>query len=81
MKDFKGDLVKNACNTGDIGHVGLIPGLGGSLGGGNGNPLQYSCLESAMDKRSLAGYSPLGLKELDTAEVTEHAARKAGQRH
>ena len=35
-----------------------------------------------MDKRSLAGYSPLGLKELYTTEVTEHAyARKAGRRH
>ena len=30
--------------------AGLIPGLGRSLGGGNGNPLQYSCLENSMDK-------------------------------
>ena len=29
---------------------GLIPGLGKSLGGGNGNSLQYSCLENAMDR-------------------------------
>ena len=28
--------------------LGLIPGLGGSPGEGNGNPLQYSCLENAM---------------------------------
>ena len=34
------------CNTGDL---GLIPGLGGSHGKGNGNPLQYSCLENPMD--------------------------------
>ena len=30
--------------------VGLIPGPGKSLGEGNGKPLQYSCLENAMDK-------------------------------
>ena len=35
-----------ACNVGD---VGLIPGLGRSPGGGNGNPLQYSCLGNFMD--------------------------------
>ena len=36
----------SACNAGD---PGLIPGLGGSPGEGNGNPLQYSCLENSMD--------------------------------
>ena len=41
-------LVKeSACNTGDL---GSIPGLGRYPGKGNGNPLQYSCLESSMDK-------------------------------
>ena len=35
-----------ACNAGD---PGLIPGLGRSLGDGNGNPLQYSCMENSMD--------------------------------
>ena len=35
-----------ACNEGDL---GLIPGLGRSPGEGNGNPLQYSCLENPMD--------------------------------
>ena len=34
------------CNVGDL---GLIPELGESRGGGNGNPLQYSCLENPMD--------------------------------
>ena len=33
---------------------------------GNGNPLQYSCLENSMGQRSLAGCSPWDLKELDT---------------
>ena len=37
---------ESACNSGD---TGLIPGLGRSLGEGNGNPLQYSCLENSMD--------------------------------
>ena len=36
--------------AGDIRDMGLIPGLGRSLGGGNGNPLQYSCLENCMDR-------------------------------
>ena len=35
-----------ACNAGDL---GSIPGLGRSPGEGNGNPLQYSCLENPMD--------------------------------
>ena len=47
----------------------MIPGLGGSLGEGNGNPLQYSCLENPMDEwRSLVGYSPWGRKESDMTE-------------
>ena len=33
------------CNAGDTGDVGLVPGSGISPGGGNENPLQYSCLE------------------------------------
>ena len=38
-------------------------------GEGNGNPLQYSCLENPMDGwRSLVGYSPWGRKESDTIE-------------
>ena len=38
---------ESACNAGD---PGLIPGLGRSPGEGNGNPLQYSCLENTMDR-------------------------------
>ena len=42
-----GAVVKNLpANAGD---VGLIPGLGRRPGQGNGNPLQYSCLENSMD--------------------------------
>ena len=46
-----GSVVKNlSANTGTKGYVGLIPGLGRSPGGENGNPLQYSCLENHMDR-------------------------------
>ena len=38
---------ESACNAGDL---GLIPGLERSLGGGHGNPIQYSCPESPMDR-------------------------------
>ena len=37
-------------DAGDTGDAGLIPGSGRSPGGGNGNPLQYSCLENPMDR-------------------------------
>ena len=45
-----GSVVKNlSTNAGDM---GLIPGLGRYPGGGNGNPLQYSCLENLMDREA-----------------------------
>ena len=59
------EVKASACNVRDL---GSIPGLGRSPGGGNGNPLQYSCLENG--ERSPAGYSPQGHKELDTSEHT-----------
>ena len=39
-----------SANAGDIRDVGSIPGSERSPGGGHGNPLQYSCLENAMDR-------------------------------
>ena len=45
---LSGSVVKNPLtNAGDS---GSIPGLGRSSGGGNDNPLQYSCLENSMDR-------------------------------
>ena len=38
---------ESACSARDL---GSIPGLGRSHGGGNGNPLQYSCLGNSMDR-------------------------------
>ena len=44
-------VVKNLpANAGDIRDMSSIPGSGRSPGEGNGNPLQYSCLENAMDR-------------------------------
>ena len=43
-----GSGVKNP--PANAGNVGLIPGLGKSSGEGNGNPLQYSCLENPVDR-------------------------------
>ena len=46
-------MVKNLptnANAGDVRDTGLIPGLGRSPGEGNGNPLQFSCLENPMDR-------------------------------
>ena len=51
-----GAVVKNPpANARD---AGSSPGSGRSPGGGNGYPLQYSCLENSVDRRSLEGYSP-----------------------
>ena len=46
-------VVKNLpADAGNIRDRGLIPGSGRSSGEGNGNPLQYSCLENPMDRRA-----------------------------
>ena len=43
-------VVKNSpANAGDLRNTGSVPGLGRSPGGGNGNPLQCSCLENPRD--------------------------------
>ena len=61
-------MVKNPpANAGDIRDEDLIPGSKRSSGGGNGNPLQYSCLGESHGQRSL-GYGPQGCKELNTTE-------------
>ena len=56
-------MVKNLpANAGD---VGSVPGLGRSPGGGNGNLLQYSCLENPMDRE--AGWATVhGVAESQT---------------
>ena len=47
-----GSVVKNPpANAGDTGDVGSVLGSGRSPGEGNGNPLQYSCLENSMTEK------------------------------
>ena len=41
---------ESTCSAGDTGDTGLIAGLGRSPRGGNGNPLQYPCLENPVDR-------------------------------
>ena len=77
-------VVKNLpANAGDMRDAGLTPGLGRSPGGGNGNPLQYSCLENPHGQRSLAGYSPWCHKEVDMTELlskhSDGSARLVGR--
>ena len=64
-KGFPSSLAgkESARNTGG---PGLIPGLGRSLGEGNGNPFQYSCLENSMDRGDW--------------KTTVHEAAKSGTR-
>ena len=67
IKGFPGgsEGKESACNAED---QGSIPGSGRSPREGNGNPLQHSCLENPMDKRSLVAYGPYSHKELDRTE-------------
>ena len=59
-------MIKNPpANAGD---VDSVPELGRSPGEGNGNPLQYSCLENLHGQRSLVGHSSRGQKESDRTE-------------
>ena len=55
----------SACKVGDL---GSIPGLGRSPGGGNGNPLQYSCLENPMDREEPGRLQSTGSQESSTTE-------------
>ena len=61
------DSKESASNAGD---PGSIAGSRRSPWKGNGNPLQYSCLENPHEQRSLPGYSPWGRKESFMTEVT-----------
>ena len=59
-------MVKNPpASAGVAGDLGSIPGSGTSPGGGNGNPLHYSCLENPMDRRAWRAAVHGHVKELD----------------
>ena len=72
-----GAVVKNLpADAGNTRDVGLIPGLGRSSGGGNGHPLQYSCLKNPMNggawKATVHGLTKswTRLKQLNTPSST-----------
>ena len=63
-------MVKNLpANAGEVRDVHSFPGSGRSPGGGNGNPLQYSCLENPMD-REVWQDAVYGVTESDMTEIT-----------
>ena len=68
-------MVKNLpASAGDAGDTGSVLGSGRSPEVGNGNPLQYSCLENSLD-RGACGLQSVGHKELDT--MSTHARDSA----
>ena len=66
--EFLATLEEFACNAGDAGDPGSIPGSGRSSGEGHGNPLQSSCLENPMDREAWWAIVPEGHKESYTTE-------------
>ena len=69
-------------STASAGDAGLILGLGRVPEGGNGNPLQHTCLENCMDvpgkshRQKPEGYSPCSHGQLDTTKATEQACTR-----
>ena len=64
-KETNSEGKESACNAGD---QGLIPESERSPGEGNGNPLQYSCLENPTDRGAWQGPNACRCKELDMTE-------------
>ena len=66
------DDKESDCSAGDL---GLIPGSGRFSGGGNGNPLQYSCLENLIDRGAWRATVHGVHKGLDMIERLTHTHR------
>ena len=78
MRGFPhGSVVKNSpANSGD---AGLIPGSGRSPGGGNGNPLQYSCMGNPMDRGAWGGHAVVRVgHDLATKPPSPRVSAKGG---
>ena len=74
MQNYR-DRKESACNAGD---QGSVPGLGRSPGEGNGNSLQYSCLENSKDRGAWQA-TIQGVAELDTDFSVQHWKPKKEQ--
>ena len=61
---------ESTCKAGDTGNTVLIPGSGRSPGEGDGNPLQYSCLENPIYREAWWATVHGVAKESDTTEAT-----------
>ena len=73
-------MVKNLpANAGELRDTDSIPVSGRALGVGNDNPLQYSCLGNSNRHRSVAGYSPWGLKASDMTERLSRTFKETRQ--
>ena len=59
---------ESACSSGETGEACSIPGLGRSHKGGNGNPLQYSCLQNPTDRGAWQATVHGIAKNLDTTQ-------------
>ena len=69
-------MAKNLpANAEDTVDMGSIPGSGRSPGAGNGNPLQYSCLENPLDRGAWCA-TVFGVTKNQTLQATEHATNK-----
>ena len=76
-------VIKNlSANAGNAREEGLIPGSGRSLGAGNGNPLQYSCLGNPLDREAWrATYNPWDHKQSDMTEQLKVSAHTHTHTH
>ena len=76
------EVKESACNVGDL---GSIPGSGRSPGEGNGNPIQYSCLENPMDREEPGGLQPTGSQrvrhDLETKQQQQEMSTKTHHRY
>ena len=72
-------VVRNPLQCRRCKRCGFDPWAGKIPGEGNGNPLQYTCLENDHGQRSLAGYSPWSRKESDMPEVAERMVVGSGK--
>ena len=78
---------ESACNAGATGDLGLIPRWGRFPGGGNGNPLQYSCLENPRDGGAWwpavcgVAQSRTRLKELSSSSMHHSGVSLVAQRY